>query len=33
MEIVSGAEALDSDSTALPYIELGDLYASATPGA
>ena len=33
MEIVSGAEALDSDSTAQPYIELGDLYASATPGA
>ncbi len=33
MEIVSGAEALDSDSTDLPYIELGDLYASATPGA
>ncbi len=33
MEIVSGAEALDSDSTATPYIELGDLYASATPGA
>jgi F-type H+-transporting ATPase subunit gamma len=33
MEIVSGAEALDSDSTALPYIELGELYASATPGA
>ena len=33
MEIVSGAEALDSDSTAAPYIELGDLYASATPGA
>ena len=33
MEIVSGAEALDSDTTDLPYIELGDLYASATPGA
>lgn len=33
MEIVSGAEALDSDSTDMPYIELGDqLYASATPG-
>jgi F-type H+-transporting ATPase subunit gamma len=33
MEIVSGAEALDSDTTDLPYIELGDLYASAIPGA
>ncbi len=33
MEIVSGAEALDSDTTDLPYIELGDLYASATSGA
>ncbi len=33
MEIVSGAEALDSDTTDLPYIELGDLFASATPGA
>ena len=33
MEIVSGAEALDSETTDLPYIELGDLYASATPGA
>jgi F-type H+-transporting ATPase subunit gamma len=32
MEIVSGAEALDSDTTDLPYIELGDLYASAIPG-
>jgi F-type H+-transporting ATPase subunit gamma len=33
MEIVSGAEALDSETTDLPYIELGELYASATPGA
>ena len=33
MEIVSGAEALDSDTTDLPYIELGELYASANPGA
>ena len=33
MEIVSGAEALDSDTTDLPYIELDDLYASAIPGA
>ncbi len=33
MEIVSGAEALDSETTDLPYIELGDLYASAIPGA
>ncbi len=33
MEIVSGAEALDSDTTELPYIELGELYASANPGA
>ncbi len=33
MEIVSGAEALDSDSTDMPYIELGDqLYASAISG-
>jgi F-type H+-transporting ATPase subunit gamma len=33
MEIVSGAEALDSDTSDLPYIELGELYASANPGA